>query len=159
MNNTSIKRVNSLTSSNATGGLWYTADYAAIQFGIGVYTDKNASPRAFIGWTSEPWTTSNNLTVSETQLTYKAKNILHAGNYNDYAPTKTGGGASGSWGISITGNAAKASKWATAITLTLTGANTGSVSIDGSANISLASTGQYLTGFYISGEESQVAES
>ena len=151
MNNTSIKRVNSLTSSNATGGLWYTADYAAIQFGIGVYTDKNASPRAFIGWTSEPWTTSNNLTVSETQLTYKAKNILHAGNYNDYAPTKTGGGASGSWGISITGNAAKASKWATAITLTLTGANTGSVSIDGSANISLASTGQYLTGFYISG--------
>ena len=108
MNNTSIKRVNSLTSSNATGGLWYTADYAAIQFGIGVYTDKNASPRAFIGWTSEPWTTSNNLTVSETQLTYKAKNILHAGNYNDYAPTKTGGGASGSWGISITGNAATA---------------------------------------------------
>lgn len=151
MNNTSIKRVNSLTSSNATGGLWYTADYAAIQFGIGVYTDKNASPRAFIGWTSEPWTTSNNLTVSETQLTYKAKNILHAGNYNDYAPTKTGGGASGSWGISITGNAATASKWATARTLTLTGANTGSVSIDGSANISLASTGQYLTGFYISG--------
>ena len=29
---------------------------------------------------------------------------------NDYAPTKTGGGASGTWGISITGNAATADK-------------------------------------------------
>ena len=36
--------------------------------------------------------------------------LLDSGNYNDYAPTKTGGGASGSWGISITGNAATATK-------------------------------------------------
>jgi hypothetical protein len=28
---------------------------------------------------------------------------LHAGNYNNYAPTLTGGGASGNWGINITG--------------------------------------------------------
>lgn len=32
--------------------------------------------------------------------------VLHSGNYNSYAPTKTGTGASGTWGISITGNAA-----------------------------------------------------
>jgi hypothetical protein len=32
--------------------------------------------------------------------------VLHAGNYNSYSPTLTGGGASGTWGISITGNAA-----------------------------------------------------
>ena len=31
--------------------------------------------------------------------------VLHAGNYNSYSPTLTGGGASGTWGISITGNA------------------------------------------------------
>lgn len=31
-------------------------------------------------------------------------NILHAGNYSSYSPTLTGGGASGTWGISITGN-------------------------------------------------------
>lgn len=31
--------------------------------------------------------------------------VLHAGNYNDYSPTKTGGGASGTWPINITGNA------------------------------------------------------
>lgn len=31
--------------------------------------------------------------------------VLHAGNYNNYAPTKTGTGASGTWGINITGSA------------------------------------------------------
>lgn len=31
--------------------------------------------------------------------------LFHGGNYNSYAPTLTGGGASGTWGISITGNA------------------------------------------------------
>lgn len=32
--------------------------------------------------------------------------ILHAGNYTSYSPTLTGGSASGTWGISITGTAA-----------------------------------------------------
>lgn len=108
MGQSSLHYLNNASANNATGLYWKTASYAANQFGIGCFTANNASPRGFIGWTSEPWTTSNNLTVSETQLTYKAKNILHAGNYNDYAPTKTGGGASGTWGISITGNAATA---------------------------------------------------
>lgn len=34
--------------------------------------------------------------------------VLDSNNYNNYAPTKTGIGASGTWGISITGNAATA---------------------------------------------------
>lgn len=34
-----------------------------------------------------------------------AQTLLHAGNYNTYAPTLTGTGASGTWGISISGNA------------------------------------------------------
>jgi hypothetical protein len=37
-----------------------------------------------------------------------ATNGLTTGNYNSYAPTLTGTGASGTWGISITGNAATA---------------------------------------------------
>ena len=41
-------------------------------------------------------------------------NIIHSNNYNSYAPTLTGTGASGTWGISITGNAASATKLATA---------------------------------------------
>lgn len=40
--------------------------------------------------------------------------VLDSGNFANYAPTKTGGGASGSWGINITGNAATASSATTA---------------------------------------------
>lgn len=123
MGQNSLHYLNNASANNATGLYWKTASYAATQFGIGCFTANNASPRGFIGWTSEPWTTSNNLTVSETQLTYKAKNILHAGNYNDYAPTKTGGGASGSWGISITGNAATATTATKLGTATIGAAN------------------------------------
>lgn len=35
--------------------------------------------------------------------------LLHSNNYNSYVPTLTGGGASGTWGISITGNSATTS--------------------------------------------------
>jgi len=34
--------------------------------------------------------------------------VIHSNNYNSYAPTLTGTGASGTWGIAITGNAATA---------------------------------------------------
>jgi hypothetical protein len=37
---------------------------------------------------------------------YSWRQILHDANYNSYSPTLTGTGASGTWGISITGNAA-----------------------------------------------------
>lgn len=36
--------------------------------------------------------------------------ILDSSNYNNYAPTKTGGGASGTWGINVSGNSATATK-------------------------------------------------
>lgn len=42
-------------------------------------------------------------------VTVNGNTVLHAGNYNNYAPTLTGTGASGTWGISINGNAATAS--------------------------------------------------
>lgn len=42
------------------------------------------------------WSSNSNTT---------AKTLLHAGNYTDYTVTKTGSGANGTWGISITGNA------------------------------------------------------
>lgn len=38
-------------------------------------------------------------------LTYGGNTILNSSNYNSYSPTLTGGGASGSWGISVTGSA------------------------------------------------------
>ena len=62
------------------------------------------------------------------------KQILDSNNYNIYAPTKTGTGASGTWGISVTGNAATATKLATA--RSINGTN-----FDGSGNITTATWG------------------
>ncbi len=45
---------------------------------------------------------------------------LNSSNYNSYAPTLTGTGASGTWGISISGNAATATSATTATTSTYT---------------------------------------
>lgn len=49
-----------------------------------------------------------NLRISATSLSWGNNSILHSGNYNSYAPTLTGTGASGTWGINISGNAATA---------------------------------------------------
>ena len=71
---------------------------------------------------------------------YAWRKLLDSVTYTEYTVTKTGGGASGTWGIGISGNAATASKWAAKRTISLTGAVTGSVSLDGSGNVSLATT-------------------
>ena len=49
-----------------------------------------------------------NLRISATSLSWGDNSILHTGNYNSYAPKLDGTGASGTWGISISGNAATA---------------------------------------------------
>jgi len=55
-------------------------------------------------------------------------------------PSITGGGASGTWTISVSGNAATATKFATARTISITGDATWTTSIDGSANVTGALT-------------------
>lgn len=86
-----------------------------------------------------------------------AYEVIDTSTVNNYAPTKTGSGASGTWPISITGNAATstnatkattaaactgnsatASRLATARSIALTGNATGSAIFDGSGNISIS---------------------
>ena len=59
------------------------------------------------------------------------KTILDSENYNSFAPTKTGEGASGTWGINISGNADNADKLdgyhASDIINRITAANTGGI--------------------------------
>ena len=50
-----------------------------------------------------------NLRISDTSLTWGDNPILHSGNYNSYSPKLDGTGATGTWGINISGNAASAS--------------------------------------------------
>ena len=55
---------------------------------------------------------------------YQWYTLLSDGNYNSYSPTLTGGNASGTWGINITGNAATISSQANSATITAsTGVN------------------------------------
>lgn len=58
-----------------------------------------------LGWGANPETSAASVRINATTFTYKSYPILHSNNFSDYAPTKTGGGASGTWGISISGNA------------------------------------------------------
>lgn len=81
-------------------------------------------------------------------ITQAGNQVLHAGNYNSYAPTLTGTGASGSWPINVTGssasttgNAATATALATGRTIGMTGDVTWtSASFNGSANVTGTAT-------------------
>jgi hypothetical protein len=47
-------------------------------------------------------------TFNAVNLTANSNQVLHAGNYTSYSPSLTGSGASGTWGINITGSAGSA---------------------------------------------------
>lgn len=67
--------------------------------------------------------------------------ILDSSNYTSYTVSKTGSGASGTWGISISGNAASATQLATARTIQTNLGSTSSASFNGTANITPGVTG------------------
>lgn len=52
--------------------------------------------------------TDNQWKVGGWSMGANAYPILHSANYNSYSPTLTGGGASGTWSINVTGNAGNA---------------------------------------------------
>lgn len=79
--------------------------------------------------------------------------VLSSNNYTDYVPKKDGTGASGTWGISITGNAATATKAISADSAT-------KANQDGNGNVIsltyLPLTGGSMTGTIISSSASQI---
>lgn len=92
---------------------------------------------------------------SENKLVFNGSTILHSGNFNSYAPTLTGTGASGTWGISISGNAETATKLLNSRTLwgqsfdgtgDVSGAISGATSITASGDVS--TTGNLKIGSY-----------
>jgi len=79
------------------------------------------------------------------------RSVLDSSNYNSYAPTLTGTGASGTWGINVTGNAGTATTLQTARTINGTSFN-GSANITVTANTTNTLTrGSYLTGSNFNG--------
>ena len=73
--------------------------------------------------TAITWTTVLDARRSLTSMTFKGNPVLDSSNYNSYAPTLTGVGASGNWAINVTGSSA--STTGNAATVTSITANTG----------------------------------
>jgi hypothetical protein len=102
-----ISRFGSITlySSSFTETLTTPANSVEISIGQQVRGNQGAMASA---------TVSNNSAhtfgsvSSRGAITQGGNQVLHAGNYSSYAPSLTGSGASGTWGISISGNAATA---------------------------------------------------
>ena len=92
---------------------------------------------------------SNSTTTSQTNfsnLTIGSSQVLYAGNYNSYAPTLGGTGASGTWGISISGNAATATS-ATSATSATTATTATNLSGGTVAATTITATGN-ITAYY-----------
>jgi len=93
------------------------------------YSGGTTNRNAALGWMSNTpaysdvlyWTDS--VVNSLVALQQGGNQVLHAGNYNSYSPTLTGTGASGTWGISISGNAATATSAGTSSNLYGSGGN------------------------------------
>lgn len=66
---------------------------------------------------------------------------LTSNNYTSYTVTKTGGGASGSWGINVTGSSSSCTGNAKTATTLQTARNINGTSFNGSANITTANWG------------------
>lgn len=58
--------------------------------------------------TTETWSGTEGLYIRKGELKIDNAIVLTSSNYNSYVPSKAGTGASGTWGISISGTAAKA---------------------------------------------------
>ena len=81
-------------------------------------------------------------TINTSGITWNGNQVLHAGNYTSYSPSLTGSGASGTWGINVTGTAGSISGYNNPAT----GATANTIVYrDGSGHIS----GNYLFGNYI----------
>ena len=108
----------------------------------GIYVSNNGSTGTAMGFaTTDSYATGPQLFMTATNTgqvnfprarpTYAGNTILDAGNYNSYSPTLTGGGASGTWGISISGNAATATSASSATSATTAATATNSTQLNG----------------------------
>lgn len=129
-----------LKIKNASSGSGFdkSAMWTALAGSTTEQINKSHLTTVLTGYATESWVSGKNYAVKATTLAgYGITDAYTKSESDSKYPTKTGSGASGTWGIGITGNAATASKWATARTITLGSYLSGSVSLDGSANVTL----------------------
>lgn len=103
-----LKMIPTTSGTNATGFLYVDSagtNENTCTSGIGSFFRNGVYEFSYIGWGAQPYNGSSCLKINSTALTYQNQSILHSGNYTDYTVKKDGTGATGTWDISITGNA------------------------------------------------------
>lgn len=103
------------SSGNITVGGTITTPNNAVGIIVGDdsrFADRNVANTVFLegtqnndrGYINFSTTTGNALgAINAGDLTWRGNAVLHAANYNSYSPTLTGGGASGTWNITVNG--------------------------------------------------------
>lgn len=129
INSSIVANVNTLTTAinnrlQLSGGTM-TGAITTVNGGVGInigddarLADRNESNTMYVegiqnndrGYINFSTTNNNALgAVNGGALTWRGATVLHSSNYNSYAPSLTGTGASGTWGINVSGSAASAS--------------------------------------------------
>jgi len=96
---------------NGTAGI---ASIGVDKAGLSAFSDTTGPAIISFNRTATPYgiylglDTDNVLKIGGWSFGASAATLIHSSNYNTYAPTLTGTGASGTWGINISGNAATA---------------------------------------------------
>lgn len=99
LNSTTLNNTSGTFSFSGSGDPWDSTDWVGLQVGSDV--DK-FQIHALNGTTLEYRQNDSGGTNTSWGNWYS---LLSSGNYTDYTVTKTGGGASGTWGINVTGSA------------------------------------------------------
>jgi hypothetical protein len=99
--------ITGLVAINVGGNLcfWWPRQSYWNGFNVRVYT---ASATYALNRVTSITSTAKPTSTKEVALSANIRQSLHSSNYTIYSPTLTGSGASGTWGISVTGNAATA---------------------------------------------------
>ena len=139
-----------LTGGTLTGQLVFDNNasnqngYPSIKWGtiqsntpfIGYATDQSDGTFIIASTKGTDYATGLAIGGSSQNLLFKGQIVLNASNFNQYAPSLTGSGASGTWGISISGNAATATTATSANTATnATNATNVNIAADTSSKI------------------------
>ena len=104
------------------------AYFDGVEFGMSLTPVKYYNVSSGEVFNSEIYNSISDVSYNKLPFIASSNTVLDSGNYNSYAPTLTGTGASGTWGINISGNAASATKLQTPRTIW-------GQSFDGSGNV------------------------
>ena len=119
--------------------------YNTFPFRVGIGLGNNVMPKTSLDVNGNVLVTGS-ITASA-GMSVGTNTVLHAGNYNGYTPTLTGGSASGTWNINITGSSsyattatsATSASFATSASVLAYPRTINGTSFNGSANITITS--------------------